>query len=546
MYPSAFKAPFPTDMTWRGETMAVPLTRKPLRLYRLVLLGVCMVVSIGAANPARPFLLFSPEELPAIRKTVRDGTPKIAFGILRRQADQALTADDIAPFRVDPLVALAFVWRVTEDERYAERLQMAVEEMVAQNHLDDQHPTNPRVRTPRFEWPLVYDIGFEALSDEARAGLRAYLAERAEDGYRHLYDRPGAPGMMVSNLMLPAIVAPARFGLALKGQGPLPGIARLKWVMLTADEKIDLEVPELINTPQTVSVPITPPEGTEHPGWHQVVNDAPAPKLAVEFLEVNLTQDVFDAMSHARFRHPRLRAKNRSVNPRFLAMLYPFAEGDAMPVISYHPTRYGFRHQLAWPGAVDYIGTREEQLGGQGSNGNFFIVRTPLEEGENPADQRRVQNFQPPPELTYLMVNGTFLTFGGAPLIQLWDQLTLGHFNDEERDRTVRHRPFHATVACSGDTLDVKAMTSPDARLQFLWAFRLRAFAPRAQTVTVNGVETSFRRDGDYLEVDGDTEVFVLTVQRFATQVSEWYRHLLERHPPPPNTAGGEAADGRK
>jgi len=292
---------------------------------------------------------------------------------------------------------------------------------------------------------------------------------------------------------------------------------RLKWVAVTCDADFAPVEPRLYHNDTTVSAELD--GGTKLVGeWRWVEGKKPTPCLDVHFLNpsVSLRQDLF--IGKGRWHkevHPRLRALSESVNPRFLALLYP--RTDAVPPLQTKcfPNRYGYPHEIHWPHAIDYVGdyTHRKSSGKgvtYGSDAQFFLVRVPTNDGVRPVSKYAGQS-DFVPDTKYLMVNGNQLDFEGKELVGTEGLARYGCV---------------ATVARSGDELMILARTGLHAQWQVERNGTVRAYGPDLTTVVVNGKPAQFTREQEYVVVRVRTQVFVATRQKVTERIRARYEEI--------------------
>jgi hypothetical protein len=296
---------------------------------------------------------------------------------------------------------------------------------------------------------------------------------------------------------------------------------RLKWLMLTRAEEPDLARSKaLVNDAESVSVELGDGMRIEGEGWQWVHGPESPPRLQVEFLlpaELRLRTDLYDRKARWRDVHPRLHAETKAVRGRFLVLLYPRAPGADAATVQLFEKRYAFRHQVIWPGAVDYIAEPSLSKGGEGTDGSFALVRCPTADGHRPLNKYGSDLGELPDDTRYLMVSGTRLTFCRNSLVKLTDDL-LGELNWMTAGIGVR-----ATVARAGNRLDVLVRVDPLAQYPIERHVAVECFGPGVDTVTFNGQPAEFERDGKLVRVRGRARLHESVLDRLREQKRESY-----------------------
>ncbi len=299
---------------------------------------------------------------------------------------------------------------------------------------------------------------------------------------------------------------------------------RLRWLMLS--RKPDLDLPTLvkpINDADSVTVAFGGTTRIQGDGWKWVDGSKDPAKLQVEFLlpeKITLRQDLYDRTARWREVHPRLHAETTTKAGRFLAMLYPREPGAAPLNVQVFPTRYAFRHQIVWPGAVDYVAEATLTTGGHGTDGTFAVVRVPIREGSPPGNAHLNNLSELPDDTQYLLVNGTKLQFK-RDLVKLTDDL-LGELNWQTSNCGLR-----ATVARQGKRLEIQVQIDPLANYPLERRVRLECFGPGVETVTFNGEPATFDRDGKLICVRGKGRLHESTMERIRQHTRESYEQFL-------------------
>lgn len=286
-------------------------------------------------------------------------------------------------------------------------------------------------------------------------------------------------------------------------------VVRLKWIMLTARTNLPAYRPELFNDDLTVSVSLDDTVAVTG-GWHWVEGESSPSQMEVQFLRpaVTFTQDWYCATTRFFHAHPRLRAAVTSDAPNFLVVLYPHAAKESELDYVNRPNRYGFPHELRWPGAVDYIGDFKDTA--RACESGFFVVRCPTSTTFRGFGQY-ANPTKLPSNTCYFLSQSTFLDFAGNLLVAIRDS---GNTNN-----LVSRYGLTASVICSGDTLAVDLLTDPYTIWQLERPALIRAWGPLITNVIVNGQSRAFTRDGDYIELTARSRVFVPIVQRIAKQL---------------------------
>ena len=307
-------------------------------------------------------------------------------------------------------------------------------------------------------------------------------------------------------------------------QNPGKGSVRLKAVMLSSNPKLDPIERRLYNDETTASVLLGSETKIVGDKWRRVSSDRPQPRFGVRFLrpKVTLRQDIYDKTFRFREAHPRLFARAQGQDVRFLTLLYPHVGADKALAYRCRPNRYGYPHQVVWPGAVDYIGDRSEMKGSYGTDGTFFLVRCPTGAGHKPLGKYAGKT-ELPAGTQYLVANATRLRFEGQEMLAVTDPSQPG--------RSVVAYGVYVTVLCDGATLTVHAMTAPHAQWQISRHVEVQAFGPQVKEAVVNGKPTAFQRRAPCVVVRTRTQVFTPTRTWVTRRVQQWYDRLYRTRP---------------
>jgi len=209
------------------------------RLVRYSLGAVCclatavLVVGLwrwSSAAPEHPHVLFDKSDLPALRARIEGGAPAEAWRKIVASSDRLLTNRASFPTNQPlPLKELALAWQLTQDSRYAEGLRREVERCRTSDIYEVVR--GPMAATANVYWPLVYDIGYEALTSESRQWLHDKFVRAAEQFQPSVAKLAQDAPVFINHNWIPGMsLEAAAVGVAIAGE---PGFKK-EWLETAA------------------------------------------------------------------------------------------------------------------------------------------------------------------------------------------------------------------------------------------------------------------------------------------------------------------------
>lgn len=145
----------------------------------------------AAANKAHPYLVYSKEDVPALRKKVESGISKKAFARLVSTAESYLTRNGKLYLGLHPAIGrmfqsrfsyLALASELTGDEKYMDHALKLVLEAV-ESGTEEMYPRfNGALSAGDFAhaYALAYDFLYDRMTEEQRSALRATMEQIGE------------------------------------------------------------------------------------------------------------------------------------------------------------------------------------------------------------------------------------------------------------------------------------------------------------------------------------------------------------------------------
>ena len=145
----------------------------------------------AAAGKKHPYMLFSEEDIPSLRKKTDSGVSKKAFSRMRSTADVYLSKSGVLTPSLHPAIGRYFQSRfaylsltgvITGDGKYSDKATSMAVEAIESGNMDMYYKFNNALSVGDFAhaYALAYDLLYDRFTEEQRAALRRTMEELGE------------------------------------------------------------------------------------------------------------------------------------------------------------------------------------------------------------------------------------------------------------------------------------------------------------------------------------------------------------------------------
>ena len=142
----------------------------------------------AAAGKKHPYMLFSEEDIPSLRKKTDSGVSKKAFSRMRSTADVYLSKSGVLTPSLHPAIGRYFQSRfaylsltgvITGDGKYSDKATSMAVEAIESGNMDMYYKFNNALSVGDFAhaYALAYDLLYDRFTEEQRAALRRTMEE---------------------------------------------------------------------------------------------------------------------------------------------------------------------------------------------------------------------------------------------------------------------------------------------------------------------------------------------------------------------------------